>query len=190
MSKRVWGIVFLGIWSFVSYGQAPGLVVQTGLSSAWVADDKVTPSGQMHTGYAIGADARLLSGSMYFLVGAQYHAIQFTPHTSYQLTGGDWKILMGRFGLGFDLIHFADNFAIRSKLLASINLNMSTPDGGLNIEGYNNVNEAYFGATTGLGVTIGPFDVDLDYQYGLVNTFFEKPKTKVNHLSLIAGFHF
>lgn len=171
-------------------GQAPGLVIQAGVTSAWVKDQNVTPSGKAHSGYMIGADARLLDGSMYFLVGGQFHNLQFAATESFKLTGGDWKIIMGRFGLGFDLIHFSNNLAIRSKLLGSINMNVSYPDGGLRIMGYSDVNEAFFGATTGLGVTIGFIDVDIEYQYGLLNTFYEQSNTKGNSITFMAGIHF
>ncbi len=189
-ANRILGVVIFCLYVGFIHGQAPGLVIQAGSSMAWVKDQQVTPEGYSHPGWTISTDARLLEGSMYFLVGGQYHQLQFYPISGYALKKGDWHLMMGRFGLGFDLAHISNLIAIRSKLLASINFNITTPEGGIQTPTYETVNEAFFGATSGIGITIGFIDVDLEYQYGIINAFYEKSDTKVNFLSLIAGFHF
>lgn len=56
-----------------SYTQTQGLVIQTGLTSGFSKDNNVTKSGEAHYGWMVGADARILEGGMYFIIGGQYH---------------------------------------------------------------------------------------------------------------------
>ncbi|MBL0098864.1 MAG: hypothetical protein IPP49_01465 [Saprospiraceae bacterium] len=66
-------IVFLVLGILNVFSQAPGLVVQTGLTAAYSKDGNVTKANQGHYGWMVGADARILDGDLYFIVGGQYH---------------------------------------------------------------------------------------------------------------------
>jgi len=177
--------------SFGAFGQAPGLVIQGGVSTMYAKDNNITKSNQAHYGYVVGADARLLDGDMYFIIGGQYHATSLASTSAPNFfTGNDWKILMGRMGLGFNILTFGNNIALRSKLLASINFTLDSPKGGLNIPDYMLVNDSSLGATTGIGITLGAIDVDLEYQYGFINAYNKQPKSTFDIWTLVAGFHF
>ena len=171
--------------------QSPGLVIQTGMSTAYAKDGNITFKNQAHYGYFIGADARIIEGSMYFIIGGQYHATSLgsTSDPTF-FTNNDWNILMGRLGLGFDIIKFSDNLALRSKLLGSINFNLDSPENALNKQGYDTLNDSFLGATTGVGVTIGFIDIDLDFQYGFINAYTKQPKSTFDFWTLGDGVHF
>lgn len=183
-------ICFFGLMSH-SYGQAPGLVIQGGVSTMYAKDSNITQHNQAHYGYVIGADARLLDGDMYFILGGQYHATSLASTSSPDFfKGNDWKILMGRMGIGFNILSFGNNIALRSKVLASINFTLDSPQGGLMKPGYTEVNDSSLGATTGLGLTLGAIDIDVEYQYGFINAYRKQPKTTFDVWTLVAGFHF
>ncbi|MBK9255593.1 MAG: hypothetical protein IPM42_08920 [Saprospiraceae bacterium] len=173
------------------FAQNPGLVIQTGLSAAFNRDARVTEKGQGHYGWMVGADARLLDGDLYFLIGGQYHQTNLKSVSSGKFfKENDLDLLMLRLGLGFNLWHLSDHITFRSKLLGSINFVMSSPDGGLGIEGFKEINDSFLGATTGLGVTIGALDVDLEYQYGVINAFRRQSDSLFDFWTLSFGFHF
>lgn len=174
-----------------AFSQAPGVVIQTGLSAAYSKDSKVTKGGEAHYGWMVGADARLLDGDIYFLVGGQYHStnLRSTDKLNF-FNDKDWTIIMGRLGLGFNLLHLSDRMSIRSKILGSINFSQESPKGGLEIDGYRTVNDSFMGATTGIGITLGAFDLDLEYQYGFINAYYQQSKSTFDFWTLCFGFHF
>lgn len=190
--KFIYPVIFILLaFSLDLNAQSPGLVVQTGVSTAYAKDGNITFKNQAHYGYFIGADARILEGNMYFIIGGQYHATSLNSTSDPEFfKNNNWKILMGRLGLGFNLIKFSDNFALRSKLLGSINFNVDSPKNALNMPNYDKLNDSFLGATTGLGVTIGFIDIDLDFQYGFINAYTEQPKSTFDFWTLGVGVHF
>ena len=70
--NRIFILMILVVLCGKAYGQSPGVVVYTGLTSLYSDDRNVTRKGEMHYGWLVGADARLVEGSLYFLVGGQY----------------------------------------------------------------------------------------------------------------------
>jgi hypothetical protein len=180
------------VWfSLDNYAQSPGLVIQAGITAAYSKDKNVTKAKEGHYGWMFGADARILEGDLYFILGGQYHQTSVKSSASADFfKNNDWKILMGRFGFGFNVIKFTDNLAIRSKILGSLNYVMDAPAGGLNVDGYKEINDSYLGVVSGLGVTIGSLDIDLDFQYGAINAYKFKPETTFNSWTLMTGFHF
>jgi hypothetical protein len=173
-----------------SKAQFQGLVVQGGLSSAFSRDGVVTPNGQGHYGWTIGADARMLDGGLYFIMGGHYHSTTLASQSSPNPFGKhDWAYVVGRFGVGFTLVRITEKIALRSKLLAAINFNTKFPSAGLNAD-YNRINDSFAGVGTGLGLTLGHLEFDLDYQYGVLNAYYKKPDTNFDLFSLVAGFRF
>lgn len=171
--------------------QSPGLVIQAGLSTAYAKDTNITKGNQAHYGYVIGADARIIEGSMYFIIGGQYHVTSLNSTSSPDFfKNNDWKILMTRLGLGFNIIKFSDKLALRSKLLGSINFNLDSPRGGLNIPDYMVLNDSFLGVTSGLGLTIGFIDIDLEFQFGVINAYQFQPKSTFDSWTLVTGVHF
>ncbi len=66
---KYFSIIILVIASMVNAkGQAPGIVIQSGLTAAYSKDFKITKGNEMHYGWMVGADARLLEGDMYFII--------------------------------------------------------------------------------------------------------------------------
>ena len=56
--------------------------------------------------------------------------------------------------------------------------------------GYTKINDGIAGLNTCLGITLGSLTLDLDYEYGLYNLYFEKKDTKLNFYSLVVGVRF
>ncbi|MFZ1526251.1 MAG: hypothetical protein WAT22_15625 [Saprospiraceae bacterium] len=185
-----------------SYTQTQGLVIQTGLTSGFSKDNNVTKSGEAHYGWMVGADARILEGGMYFIIGGQYHQTSLISTKKADFFKNDWKILMGRGGLGFNIINFSERIVLRSKILGSVNFIMDTTSPGVPLPGYGLpdpikpnkndliVNDSFLGVTSGIGLTLGSLDIDLEYQYGVINAIKAKPDSKYSYITLMAGFHF
>ncbi len=189
--KHSFFFIFVIYYNINLYAQSPGLVIQGGLTASYSKDKIVTKPKEGHYGWMLGADARVLEGDLYFIIGGQFHQTSLVSSKGADFfKKNDWKILMGRFGFGFNVLKFSENLAIRSKILGSLNYVLDAPAGGLNIDGYKEINDSYLGLVTGLGVTIGSLDIDLDFQYGVINAYKLKPETTFNSWTLMTGFHF
>lgn len=177
--------------SNIGKAQIGGARIYTGITSMTNQDSDVNPKGQVYSGYHIGADARLMSGTMSFLVGGRYTAVSSGPQESIEIFGHDSQIsiMNGRVGLGYNIISFGELFKIRTKALASFDLVLNTKGEPTVPAGYV-LNDGWLGGVTGLGFDIGPFVLDIEYEFGILNAYYKKPTSKFNSLSLSAGFFF
>jgi hypothetical protein len=173
------------------YGQSPGLSVYTGLTAMRSGDRVVTAKGELHYGWLVGADGRLVEGDLYFLMGGQY--IKTSLHSSKSMDffkKRDFNIVSGRFGLGFNIARLSEKVVLRSKVIGSVNFIVKAPEDGLHIDGYRELNTSYMGIASGIGFTLGIMDIDLEYQYGIFNAFYQSPDTKFNGITLTGGVYF
>lgn len=172
-------------------GQAPGLVVQAGLTTAYAKNSVMTKANQAHYGWMVGADARLLDSDLYFIIGGQYHSSSFFSTSAPNFFGkNDLKVAMGRAGIGFNVLRFSEKMSLRSKIVGSINYILDAPDNGYGVPGFTEINDAYAGGATGVGLTIGKLDLDLEFQYGFINAVYKQPNSTFDIWTLMAGFHF
>ncbi|MFZ1751467.1 MAG: hypothetical protein WAU01_14805 [Saprospiraceae bacterium] len=189
--KYILPIVFYFITIFSIQSQSPGLVVQTGVTSSFSKDKNITLAGEGHYGWMVGADARLLEGDLYFIIGLQYHQTNLKSISKINFfSENDWKLIVGRAGLGFNILRINEKLSLRSKIIGSVNFVSDAPENALNKVGYTFINDSFLGAATGLGLTIGSFDIDVEYQYGIINAYKEQPKSTFDIWTLMAGFHF
>lgn len=189
---RILTVVFLYFFTtIVLLGQAPGISVQTGLTVSTSKDKNITKASELHYGWMVGADARLLEGDLYFIIGEQYHQVGLNSSSTPDFfKKKDWKMLKGRCGLGFNVFRINEKISFRSKILGSINFLLDAPRKALNIPNYSTLNDSFLGAVTGLGVSIGAIDIDLDYEYGIINAYNKQPNSTFDTWTLMAGFHF
>lgn len=154
------------------------------------SDVNVNPEGMAHTGYALGVDARLMSGGMSFLIGGRYAALSRNPIDGFKLTGHEGKLTYGsiRGGLDFSIFSFSESMRIRTKLLGSIDL-ASTSGESNAPDGYD-INDGWMSGVTGLGADLGPIIVDLELALGFLNSYFQKDDTKFNSWTFSVGFQF
>jgi hypothetical protein len=181
---------------FINHGKAQdsgGISIQTGLSYGFSKEKALTRSGEGHYGWGVGLDARLFGGDMYFLVGGQYHRTSLFSTSDPNFFKTDMDIAMMRMGMGFTIVKLGFRSYLRTKLLASINFVLDGPDpkpAFPNATAPANLNDSYLGGTTGIGWTKGIFDIDLEFQYGLLNSVFKQPETNFNYFTLMVGVNF
>lgn len=188
---KLYIVVFTLLLSNFIFAQAPAVVIQTGLTAAFSKDEVVTPSGHGHYGWMLGVDGRILEGDIYFILGGQYHQSSLVASTKPEFfTKNNWKTFMGRCGLGMNVYRLSEQTVLRTKLLASVNFILDAPSNGLDIPNYEKLNDSYLGAVTGVGITIGFIDIDLDYQYGIINAYNKQSNTTFSSWTLMAGLHF
>ena len=166
-------LVFLFLFqSYTAISQAPGVVVQAGLTSMYSKDKTITKDGEMHYGWVVGADARLLDGDLYFIIGGHYINTSLRSSSAPEFfVKRDWKIMSGRCGIGFNIFRLSESMVFRSKLVGCINFLVDAPSDGLGLDGYKKLNDSFLGAGTGIGFTLGSLDFDLEYQHGLINAY-------------------
>lgn len=175
----------------LSFSQSPGLVIQTGLTTAYAKDFNITNNKGMHFGWMVGADGRLLDGDLYFIIGGQFHKTSLRSSTTPDFfKNNDWTLIHGRCGIGFNIFRINEKMSLRSKVLGSVNFLFDAPANALNIPGYTKLNDSFLGAATGIGITLGSIDLDLEFQYGIINAYNEQPKSTFDIWTLMAGFHF
>jgi len=167
-----------------------GLSLQAGLSYGFSQEQALTRSGQGHYGWCAGADARLFGGDVYFLIGGQYHKTSLFSTEKLNFFKTDMTVVMGRMGMGFSLARLGYKSYLRTKILASINFIANGPDPSSAFPGAvspANLNDSYLGGVTGIGWTKGRLDLDLEFQYGILNSVFGQPKTTFNYFTLLCG---
>jgi len=178
---------------FYSYAQEPGVRLYAGITNAKNRVLAVTPNGEAHAGYHFGADGRLNGGKMFFVIGARYTNIDLlsTSSPNYFSPATSHRILSGRVGLGWHLISFSNKSSLRGKVLLQLD-NFLGYDEELieNRNLYNSLVDASGGATVGLGVQLNFITLDIEYEYGLVNTYSMEKETKMDVLSVSVGAFF
>lgn len=170
-----------------------GVSVQTGLTYGFSREKALTQSGQGHYGWMAGLDARLLGGDMYFMVGGQYHRTSLFSTSDLRFFKTDMDMVMTRLGLGFTIAKLGYRSYLRTKLLASINFILDGPDPQIafpNATAPANLNDSFLGGTTGIGWTKGALDIDLEFQYGILNAVFNQEKSNFNYITLLCGVNF
>ena len=190
MKKILSILTMICLFAHISHAQLGGMRISAGATIMTNGDSNINPEGTAHTGYHIGADGRLMSGGMSFIVGGRFHSLSEVPTDGFKLTGHESKLLIanGRGGLGFNLITFGPSIRVRSKILASIDIVLNS-SGAYTVPGYN-INDGWLGLTTGLGADFGPITVDIEYEYGVLNAYFQKKDSTFNTLTFSAGFFF
>lgn len=135
-------------------------------------------------GFVIGADTRLLGQGLNILIGGRYAFMNAGSDDEFSMT-------TGRIGLGFTLLEVSRRIRIRSKLAAAVHFVTDFPT-GLRPDGSGSylVNDSFAGAVTGLGIDIGVFTIDLEYEYGLINAINKESDTTLDWVALTAGVHF
>lgn len=173
-----------------TYSQA-GLQVYAGISNANSKDSLLTPEGTSHPGYHIGLDARLNSGNMYFMVGGQYHSIEFLADSdkSYFSVTNKMNWMKFRVGLGYNIYNFSERVALRAKTLGSIDVISSHPGKTLNGP-YENYNSGTAGVIVGLGADVHSITIDLEYELGFFNAVNMVSSTSFNFFTMSVGFVF
>jgi len=169
-----------------------GVHVYAGISNAKNNDALITPDLTSHPGYLIGVDARLNSGSMYFLIGGQYHRLDYIAQSQKSYFSVDEKMawLKLRIGLGFNVLNLSDKFALRAKALGGINVISSYPStlaAPYRDDGYNT---GTAGLTLGVGVDIYNITLDVEYEKGFFNAVNKVKGTEFDFLMLTMGFFF
>ena len=174
-----------------TYGQLGGMRAYAGISTLINRDVVANPEGQTHSGYHFGADGRLMSGRMSFIVGVRYTAVSLRPTESFKLSGHmkTISVMNGRVGLDFNIVSLGRWVKIRTKALGSFDIVLNTTRGGVLPPGYK-LNDGWLGLVTGLGFDLGPATLDLEYEYGIINAYNQKKGSAFDSFTLSAGFFF
>ncbi len=165
--------------------------VYAGSTSLVNKDLVANPEGSSHSGYHIGVDARLMSGGMAFLVGGRFTNVSKIAQEDFKLLGHDSSlgIMNGRVGLDISIYSFAEIARIRAKALGSFDIVLIESGTDEPPAGYA-INDGWLGLVGGIGADIGPAVIDIEYEFGLLNAYFEKKKSTFNSLSFSVGFFF
>lgn len=173
------------------YGQS-GLNVYAGLSNASSRDALITPEGTSLPGFMIGADARLNADDMYFMVGGQYHQIDFLAQEERSFFSVDEKMVWFklRVGLGYNLAHIGENVTLRAKTLGSLNFISSSPELAAAPYSGTPYNSGTAGGVLALGIDVFSFTFDIEYERGFFNAVNMVDGTEYDFLTAAVGFFF
>jgi len=179
------------VFAATATGQAGGARVYAGITTMTNQDEIANPEGRVHTGYHFGADARLMSGGMAFLLGGRFTSVSGLPIDGFALSGHESTLNMinGRVGLDFSIISLTSSVRIRSKALASFDMVLGETGEPQRPSGYA-LNDGWLGLVSGLGADLGPATIDLEYNFGLINAYNKVEGSTFNSFSLSVGFFF
>ncbi len=190
MKKILAAYIFLTLSLFVD-AQDGGIRIYAGSTSLTNKDVIANPEGYSHSGYHIGADGRLMSGGMAFLVGARYTSISRVAIEDFMLTGHEsaLSVMNGRAGLDISIYSFTKFARIRTKALASFDIVLLQTGTAMPPPGFI-LNDGWFGIVTGLGVDIGPAILDIEYEIGIINGYNKRKESTFDSLTISIGFFF
>lgn len=188
--KRYLTLCILLLISYFLTGQA-GVQVYTGISKATSKSAILTPEGTSHNGYHIGADARLNSDNMYFMIGGQYHVVNSIarPGGNYFSVEDKMSWIKARFGLGYNVININEKIALRAKTLLAIDLINSDSD-DLPAAFASTYNSGTAGAVVGIGMDLFAFTFDIEYEKGFFKAVNMVENTQFDFLCFNIGVRF
>lgn len=182
----------LSVACVTMYGQeGGGMHIYAGPSHMSNASTAYTPEGQVHSGHHVGGDFILLGGGMYFMFGAQYHNTDLIPTDEHSLFDINTKLIWikPRGGLGFTVLELTDWLALRAKALVSVDIMVHSLETAA-IATNPPLNDGTASLNLGVGASIGPARVDVEYHKALFNAYNELKGTGYNFLLVNVGFFF
>lgn len=189
--RRYFIIIFLGILHCLNLnGQEAGATLFTGMSVGLTNDNYITENRSYHYGYTVGLDARINSGAMYFLISGEYGKLDFRGIKENRLFSSDKvNLFKGRAGLGFKLFGITDQIYFASRLQASFNIvtDYNSDDKWLKD---NKINDGFMGANTGLEFHFHALWAALEYEKGILNMYYKRPKSSIDLVSFKVGVKF
>jgi len=185
---KLFATLFLISFSSLLFAQS-GLQFYAGISNATNNDLAITPEGQSHPGYHFGADARLVDGKMYFILGGQYHKTEFLAQSEKEYFSVDESLswLKLRVGLGFQFAQFGKKTFLRGKSLISFNFISSVPENVFDAP-YRMYNSGTVGGVLGLGMDIYNFTIDAEYEKGFFKAVHMVDGTEYNFITFSLGY--
>ncbi len=193
MSRIFFIASFTILFAYNVFAQS-GATFYSGVFYSTSPDKIMTPSGTSQSGYNFGVNIRLNNDPMYFLFTGEYGSFNLIADSNINFTSGkNITYTKGKAGLGFDLAKLGKRTTLRTKfqgnilVLDKIPERRSPSDAPLDNK-YEVLNEAIGGLSTGLGLTYGMIDIDIEYEHGLYNIYYGKHKSTMNTVTFTAGF--
>lgn len=169
--------------------QEAGATFYSGVSFGSTKDAFINKPGESQAGYLLGLDARLNSGGLYFMLGAEVGKFDMMSQENLDIFGGNkFSFFKGRAGMGFKLFG-NEKVYLSSKALASFDIVLNSDDGFLEATSYQ-VNDGFLGAATGLGLNVYALFVEFEYEHGILNMYYQKPETSINFYTFKVGVKF
>ncbi len=176
---------------FVGFGQ--GMTIYSGTSSMKSDLLSLTAKNKSHTGYLVGADGRLGDDSFYFMIGLQYHQLNFFPTQKFSLkvNNPSIDIIKGRGGLAFRIWEVSKEIQVRIRLMGSVDYFLKIPlavsdDNPSNLE----FNEGVGGAVGGFEFDIYFLTLNLEYQRGFFNSVKNTEGSSMHYFTTSLGINF
>ena len=127
---------------------------------------------------------------MYFLIGGRYTKLAINDDSFPAISSNSYNVGTLRIGLGFTLAHLSRRVKLKSLLVGSLHFQGLIDSNQVRDLVFEDLNDSFLGATTGLGVDIGALTLMVEYEYGLVNAVRFIQETKMNFITVSAGFWF
>lgn len=183
-------VVFSFFLSLFCEGQEAGATLYAGISNARLHENTICQKCNFQSGYVLGFDARLNSGSLHFLVSGDYATLDLIPKAKNDYFSKDkMQLFKLKAGMGFRLIKFSDNVFLSSKGQLAFTSFFKYDDEPLFERGLQ-LNDGVLGAATGLMFNYGALMFELEYERGILNMFYERPETNIDFITLKTGFKF
>ncbi|MFM2395274.1 MAG: hypothetical protein RLZZ546_3257 [Bacteroidota bacterium] len=197
MNKIKITLIILSFFAITNAKSQSTISIYTGLTYGKSPDKTVTPTGTGHYGYLVGSNLILFDDGLHFLFTGEYGKMNLLPEKEMIFfKRKHLSFVRAKGGIGFDLYKFNAKARLRSKLQGNVfyvyrfdgTLKDATP---AQIEtGYTTLNEAVGGLSTGLGFTYGKLDIDIEYEKGYFNIYYEKLNSKFDFITLTTGVRF
>ena len=181
------------LFSFCIAGFSQGMTIHAGASSMKTKLPSLTAENTSHTGYHIGADGRLGDDGFYFMVGLQYHKLDFNATSDYSMKVADpnFGIIKGKGGFAFKIFKINEAIVTRLRFMGAIDYLLTHPASDSSDNPSDLIfNEGVAGLIGGLEVDIYFMTLNLEYQKGFFNSVKETKNSSMDFITASLGVNF
>jgi hypothetical protein len=190
MASRLFIIVIFFLHFTNVSSQEAGATFYAGLSNGFFPTKSFCNDCKYHSSRFLSMDGRLNSGGMYFLFTVDYQKSDHFPTSKIDYFGDNQLTMVkGKGGLGFRILKISKKIFFTSKAQVAFDLIVDHDKNLVENKGYK-MNDGFMGLITGIAFNFGALVLDLEYEKGIVNVFYEQPDTKLDFVSLKAGIAF
>lgn len=184
-------VIFLSLFlSLALSSQEAGATFFTGISVGQSSDRYITENNSYHYGYTVGLDARITSGSLYFLVSGEYGKLDFRGVKENSLSSSEKvNLFKGRAGMGFKILGISEDIYFTSRLQGSFNLVTDYDPNNTWLKD-NRINDGFMGVNTGLEFNFYALWAAIEYEKGIINMYYQRPESLIDFVSLKVGVKF
>lgn len=185
-------VLILSILFLSSFGYSQNLFFNVGTVAGKNKLPNLSTNDMPHIGYRAGLDFSLNKGNIYLLSGLHYMQYDLNPTRNSSIMNhiAPLQSVKGRLGAGLNVVKISNVFALRTKVMGSVQY-VNNKAKGLTIpDPYAQMNEIFMGIDAGVGISLYVFTLDIEYEKGITSAVQDAENSTFDFIYLTVGLSF